>query len=235
MFYNSETMEFVGIDTFSLLDFDNYVSVVLFTPTCNFRCPFCHNGETVLKSNNQIDFNEILAYLKSKKGLIDAVVISGGEPTLMPELKERIQQIKNLGFLVKLDTNGTNPKCLKELIENNLLDYVAMDIKNSLEAYPKTCGVSQINEADILKSIELLKGNQVPYEFRTTLVEEYHDEKSIKGLGELIAGAKNLYLQKFVDREGVIKKGLHEVPLEIAQNYRDLVEYFVENVKLRGY
>jgi len=235
MLYNSKTMEFVGIDTFSLLDFDNYVSVVLFTPTCNFRCPFCHNGETVLKSNNQINFDDIIAYLKSKKGLIDAVVISGGEPTLMPELKERIQQIKNLGFLVKLDTNGTNPKCLKELIESNLLDYVAMDIKNSLQAYSKTCGVLQVNEDEIIESIKLLKDNKVPYEFRTTLVAEYHDEESIKGLGELIVGAKILYLQKFVDRDGVIKKGLHEVPLEIAQNYRDLLEYFVNNVKLRGY
>jgi pyruvate formate lyase activating enzyme len=235
MLYNGKTMEFVGIDTFSLLDFDNYVSVVLFTPTCNFRCPFCHNGETVLKSNNQINFDDIIAYLKSKKGLIDAVVISGGEPTLMPELKERIQQIKNLGFLVKLDTNGTNPKCLKELIESNLLDYVAMDIKNSLQAYSKTCGVLQVNEDDIIESIKLLKDNKVPYEFRTTLVAEYHDEESIKGLGELIVGAKILYLQKFVDRDGVIKKGLHEVPLEIAQNYRDLLEYFVNNVKLRGY
>jgi anaerobic ribonucleoside-triphosphate reductase activating protein len=211
------------------------VSVVLFTPTCNFRCPFCHNGETVLKSNNQINFDDIIAYLKSKKGLIDAVVISGGEPTLMPELKERIQQIKNLGFLVKLDTNGTNPKCLKELIESNLLDYVAMDIKNSLQAYSKTCGVLQVNEDEIIESIKLLKDNKVPYEFRTTLVAEYHDEESIKGLGELIVGAKILYLQKFVDRDGVIKKGLHEVPLEIAQNYRDLLEYFVNNVKLRGY
>jgi len=235
MLYNSKTMEFVGIDTFSLLDFDNYVSVVLFTPTCNFRCPFCHNGETVLKSNNQINFDDIIAYLKSKKGLIDAVVISGGEPTLMPELKERIQQIKNLGFLVKLDTNGTNPKSLKELIESNLLDYVAMDIKNSLQAYSKTCGVLQVNEDEIIESIKLLKDNKVPYEFRTTLVAEYHDEESIKGLGELIVGAKILYLQKFVDRDGVIKKGLHEVPLEIAQNYRDLLEYFVNNVKLRGY
>ncbi|HOZ02446.1 MAG TPA: anaerobic ribonucleoside-triphosphate reductase activating protein [Bacilli bacterium] len=228
-------MEFVGIDTFSLLDFDNYVSVVLFTPTCNFRCPFCHNGETVLKSNNQISFNEIIAYLKSKKGLIDAVVISGGEPTLMPELKERIKQIKDLGFLVKLDTNGTNPKCLKDLIESNLLDYVAMDIKNSLEAYPKTCGVSQINKDDIIESIKLLKDNKVQYEFRTTLVKEYHDNESLKRLGELISGANILYLQKFVDREGVIKKGLHEVPLEIAQNYLVLLEYYVKDVKLRGY
>ena len=235
MLYNDKTMEFVGIDTFSLLDFDNYVSVVLFTPTCSFRCPFCHNGETVLKSNNRISFDEIIAYLKSKKGLIDAVVISGGEPTLMPELKERIKQIKNLGFLVKLDTNGTNPKYLKDLIENNLIDYVAMDIKNSLEAYPKTCGVSQINEDDILESIKLLKDNKIPYEFRTTLVEEYHDRENIKGLGELIFGANILYLQKFVDREGVIKKGLHEVPFEIAQNYRVLLEYYVKDVKLRGY
>lgn len=235
MLYNNKTMEFVGIDTFSLLDFDNYVSVVLFTPTCNFRCPFCHNGETVLRSNSQINFDEIMACLKSKKGLVDAVVISGGEPTLMPELKERIKLIKRLGFLIKLDTNGTNPKCLKDLIENNLLDYVAMDIKNSLEAYPKTCGVSQINKDDIIESIELLKDNKVPYEFRTTLVEEYHDRESVKGLGKLISGANILYLQKFVNREGVIKKGLHEVPFEIAQNYRVLLEDFVKDVKLRGY
>ena len=119
-------MEFVGIDKFSLLDYDEKVSVVLFSPACNFRCPFCHNGESVLNSNTPILFEEILEYLKSRVGLIDAVVFTGGEPTLMPELKERIKAVKELGFLIKLDTNGTNPKVIEELLNEGLLDYIAM-------------------------------------------------------------------------------------------------------------
>ena len=138
-------MEFVGIDKFSLLDFDEKVSVVLFSPACNFRCPFCHNGKSVLNSNTPILFEEILEYLKSRVGLIDAVVFTGGEPTLMPELKERIKAVKELGFLIKLDTNGTNPKVIEELLNEGLLDYIAMDIKNSESMYLETAGCLQIN------------------------------------------------------------------------------------------
>lgn len=228
-------MEFAGIDTFSLLDYDNYVSVVLFAPTCNFRCPFCHNGETVLKSDKRIPFSEIIDYLKAKKSLIDAVVITGGEPTLMPELKERIEQIKSLGFLIKLDTNGTNCNALKNLVDNHLLNYVAMDVKNSLSMYAKTCGVSIVDEGEILKSIKYLKDNHIEYEFRTTLVEEYHDEDNIENLGRIIKGAKVLYLQKFVDREGVLKKGLHEVPFEKAKLFQNILQKYVKIVELRGY
>ncbi|MDD4104032.1 MAG: anaerobic ribonucleoside-triphosphate reductase activating protein [Erysipelotrichaceae bacterium] len=228
-------MEFVGIDTFSLLDFDNYISIVLFSPSCNFRCPFCHNGETVLKSREEIPFSEIVDFLKTKRGLVDAVVISGGEPTLMPELKDRIKAIKELGFLVKLDTNGTHPKTLKDLIDNNLLDYIAMDIKNSLKLYPETCGVLSVNINTIIESINILKDNNVPYEFRTTLVAEYHSEESVEELGELIQGSERLFLQKFVDREGVIKKGLHEVPFEIATKFQRILQKFVKHVDFRGY
>lgn len=228
-------MEFTGIDKMSLLDYDDLVSAVLFTPKCNFRCPFCHNGLTVLDSEEIIPFDQIVSYLNSRRGLIDAVVITGGEPTLMPELKERIIVLRSMGFKIKLDTNGTNPDVLKDLVSNGLLDYVAMDIKNSIEMYPETCGVCQIPSERIKESIEFLKTNKVDYEFRTTLVDEYHTSDSIASMGELIKGAKKLYLQKFVDREGVIKKGLHEVSLEKAQSFASTLRKSVEQVNLRGY
>ena len=227
-------MEFVGIDKFSLLDYDEKVSVVLFSPACNFRCPFCHNGDSVLNSNTPIPFNEILDYLKTRVGLVDAVVFTGGEPTLMPELKERIKAVRELGFLVKLDTNGTNPKLLEELINEGLLDYVAMDIKNSEVRYKETTDCPHLNMENIKKSIEILKKNQVNYEFRTTIVKEFHDEISIKEMGEMVRGAKVLYLQKFVDRDGVIRKGLHEISQAEANHFKDILSLFIPT-ELRGY
>ena len=227
-------MEFVGIDKFSLLDFDEKVSIVLFSPACNFRCPFCHNGDSVLNSNTPIQFDEIYEFLKSRVGLIDAVVFTGGEPTLMPELKERIKLVKDLGFLIKLDTNGTNPKMVKELLDNCLLDYIAMDIKNSEAMYTETAGCPQINMENIKKSIEIIENSGINYEFRTTLVKEFHDEKSIREMAELVKGAKQLYLQKFVDREGVIQKGLHDVSIEEANRFREILSEFVPT-ELRGY
>lgn len=228
-------MEFTGIDKLSLLDYEDYVSVVLFTPKCNFRCPFCHNGKTVLESDVEIDFDEILSYLQTRKGLIDAVVITGGEPTLMPELKERIIKIKELGLRVKLDTNGSNPEVLKDLVNSKLLDYVAMDIKNSMNEYPRTCGVRRVDENKLKESVNFLLENNVDYEFRTTLVKEFHSEESIKEMSEFIKGAKRLYLQKFVDREGVLQSGLHEVSQEEAENYASLLRKSVKEVNLRGY
>ena len=227
-------MEFVGIDKFSLLDYDEKVSIVLFSPACNFRCPFCHNGESVLNSNTPILFEEILEYLKSRVGLIDAVVFTGGEPTLMPELKERIKAVKELGFLIKLDTNGTNPKVIEELLNEGLLDYIAMDIKNSESMYLETAGCLQINMENIKNSIKIIENSGVNYEFRTTLVKEYHSEKSIREMADLVKGAKQLYLQKFVDREGVIKKGLHEVSFEEANKFREILSEVVPT-ELRGY
>ena len=227
-------MEFVGIDKFSLLDYDEKVSVVLFSPACNFRCPFCHNGDSVLNSNTPIPFDEILEYLTSRIGLIDAVVFTGGEPTLMPELKERIRKVKELGFLIKLDTNGTNPKIVEELLNENLLDYIAMDIKNSEAMYSETAGCPQINMENIKKSIKIIENSHINYEFRTTLVKEYHTEKSIREMADLVKGAKQLYLQKFVDREGVIKKGLHDISIEEANKFKGILSEVV-TTELRGY
>lgn len=228
-------MDFVGIDKFSLLDYDENVSVVIFAPTCNYRCPFCHNGDSVLGSNFSIPFEDILSFLKSRVGLIDAVVVSGGEPTLMNDLEEKIEKIKELGFKIKLDTNGTNPDVLNKLLRKNLINYVAMDIKNSEEKYAETVGVINPLMDKIKQSISIIMNSGIDYEFRTTLVAEYHTKESIEMMGELIKGAKKLFLQKFVDREGVIKKGLHPVEEVWASSYKDILSNYVSKVELRGY
>ena len=228
-------MDFVGIDKFSLLDYDERVSVVLFAPTCNYRCPFCHNGQSVLGNNHPIPFDEILDFLKTRVGLIDAVVVSGGEPTLMPDLSEKIEKIKELGFEIKLDSNGTNPAVIRELLRKNLINYIAMDIKNSEEKYAETVGVTNPLMDKIKESISLIMNCGIDYEFRTTLVSEYHTKESIEKMGELIKGAKKLFLQKFVDREGCIKKGLHPVEEVWASSYKDILAKFVDKVELRGY
>ena len=228
-------MDFVGIDKFSLLDYDENVSVVLFAPKCNFRCPFCHNGDSVLNSDTPIKFESILSYLKTRQRLVDAVVITGGEPTLMPDLVEKISEIRKLGFKIKLDTNGTNPELLSYLIENNYLDYVAMDIKNSEQEYPKTAGCQVVNMDKIKESIEILMSSNIPYEFRTTLVKEFHSEESIRGVGELVRNAQKLYLQKFVDREGVIQRGLNPIEQDEALKFKNILEDYVFMCELRGY
>ena len=228
-------MDFVGIDKFSLLDYDENVSVVIFAPTCNYRCPFCHNGDSVLGSNFSIPFEDILSFLKSRVGLIDAVVVSGGEPTLMNDLEEKIEKIKELGFKIKLDTNGTNPDVLNKLLRKNLINYVAMDIKNSEDKYAETVGVTNPLMDKIKQSISIIMNSGIDYEFRTTLVAEYHTKESIEKMGELIKGAKRLFSQKFVDREGVIKKGLHPVEEVWASSYKDILSNYVSKVELRGY
>lgn len=228
-------MEFVGLDKMSLLDYEDYVSAVIFAPKCNFRCPFCHNGDSVLNSTTEIAFEEIVSYLKSRKGLLDAVVVTGGEPTLMNDLENKIRQIKELGYEVKLDTNGTNPELLEDLIKEKLIDYVAMDIKNSPAKYALTAGCQKVDLDKIKQSIAILKSSGIRYEFRTTLVKEFHDFSDIPEIGKLVEGAKKIYLQKFVDREGVIQKGLHPIDEDIATLYKKDLERFVSEVYLRGY
>lgn len=230
-------MAIVGIDKLSLLDYEDKVSVVLFSQVCNMRCPFCHNGAAVLGASKQdeIDFDEILAFLKTRTGLVDAVVFSGGEPTMLEDLKVKIKAVRDLGFLIKLDTNGTNPELLEELLDEGLLDYVAMDIKNCPNLYAETCGLKFINIDNIKKSISLIINKAPDYEFRTTLVKEFHEKMDYDAFKDLIKGAKRLFLQKFVDREGCIKKGLHEVDVVEASKLRDYLSGFIPEVNLRGY
>lgn len=228
-------MDFVGIDKFSLLDFEDRISCVLFCKPCNYRCPFCHNGTTVLEAETVIPFEDILEYLQSRKGLIDAVVVSGGEPTLMPDLKEKIIKLKELGFLIKLDTNGTNPEVVKDLYENHLIDYVAMDIKNSFVKYAMTVGVKNAFLDKISQTIKFLMTSGIDYEFRTTLIDEFHNEQDMRDIVETLKGAKRLYLQKYVDRESCIAHGFHEVSKEKAERFVDILKGNIEQVTLRGY
>ncbi len=228
-------MDFVGIDKFSILDYEDKISCVLFCKPCNFRCPFCHNGTTVLEADTTIPFQDILDFLKTRKGLIDAVVVSGGEPTLMPDLMEKVKALKDLGFLIKLDTNGTNPQIIKELYEEHLIDYVAMDIKNSFEKYPLTTGTKCVDIEKIKQSINYLISSGVDYEFRTTLIDEFHTEEDIVEIGEMLKGAKKLYFQKFVERDSCIQMGLHEVEEAKAKRFIEVLQGKIPQISLRGY
>ncbi len=227
---------FFGIEKLSLVDFENKLTCTLFTRGCNFRCPFCHNADLVLSTNLMpIAFDEIISYLKKRSNILDAVCITGGEPTLMPNLVECIKAIKELGYLVKLDTNGTNLAMIKQLVDNKLIDYIAMDIKNSISSYPKTVGLANINSDVLVDTIEYLKANHINYEFRTTLVQELHNEADIIAIGQLLKGAKILYLQKFTDHQTCLAENLHEVPKEKALDYKHLLNTYIDKVELRGY
>ena len=228
-------MEFVAINKLSLLDYPNKVSCILFTRTCNFRCPFCHNGLTLLEDHETIvSFDEIVSFLKKRQGILDGVVISGGEPTLMPDLIDKIRVIKDLDFLVKLDTNGTNPDVLLDLLEEHLIDYVAMDIKNSLEKYDLTAG-AKVDTEKILKSIDILKNSEIEYEFRTTLINEFHSKNDMYSIGKMLEGSPNLYLQKFQISDGVINKNLHPVSEEDVNEFVGILSQYINNVETRGY
>ena len=235
MYNSGMANDFVGLDKLSLLDFEDRMSCVLFSKACNFRCPFCHNGLTVLESEDTIPWEEVMKYLKLRKGMLDAVVVSGGEPTLLPGLIDKLKDIKSLGYEIKLDTNGTNPELVEEYIKTGLIDYVAMDIKNSEEKYPLTSGVKVVPMDKIKQSIQLLMNSEIGYEFRTTIVDEFHKLEDMDGIGELIKGARVLYLQKFVDRDGCIQRGLHEVNEETANKFKEILLKYVDKVELRGY
>lgn len=190
-------MKIAGLLKSSLIDFPGYVAAVIFTQGCNFRCGFCHNPELLDITDNSklLDTEEILKFLEQRKGKLDGVVITGGEPTMQSELYAFIKKIKELGFLVKLDTNGTNPKVLKQLLENECIDFIAMDIKGPLENYESICG--KTNLISIKESIDLVKNSGLEYEFRTTVLPFYHKVSDFELVGELLKGAKKYTIQGF--------------------------------------
>ena len=231
-----ENIKFFGIQKTTLLDYPGKLASTLFTGGCNFRCPFCHNGELVFlkESVKEIATEDILSFLEKRKGILDGVCITGGEPLINKGLKSFIEQVKALGYKVKLDTNGSKYEELKDLYDNNLLDYVAIDIKNSKEKYGRTIGIESYDLTNIEKSIELLKTNKIPYEFRTTVVSEFHEESDFEKIGLWLKGAKNYYLQCFRDGDDVIEKGLHSPSEEALNKYKSIMEKYVDNVEIRG-
>lgn len=228
-------MEFYGLQKLTLLDFPERTACTVFTGGCNLRCPFCHNAllVTELSREGVISEEEMLSFLKKRKGLLDGVCITGGEPLLNKDIAEFIKKVKSMGFLVKLDTNGTFPDELNKLLSEKLIDYVAMDIKNSLKKYAKTAGIENFDTKSIEKSVEILKSSDVDFEFRTTVVKEFHTEEDIKEIAKFI-GKSKYFLQQFVDSGNTICSGLTAVSKEEIQNMKNIAEPFVKSVQVRG-
>ena len=229
-------MKFYGFQKMTMLDYPGLVACTLFTAGCNFRCPFCHNAPLVTEiTGDDVHTEEdVLAYLTKRKGIIEGVCITGGEPLLHSDLASFIQKLKSLGLKVKLDTNGSDPVRLKQLIDGGLIDYVAMDIKNCSEKYGVTIGADDFDMAPIRESILLLKEGKIPYEFRTTVVPEFHTAQDMEKLAEMIEGAEHYYLQQFVDSGNVIMPNLHAYAPGAMGELLEIVKKYVPNAQLRG-
>lgn len=229
-------MQINGFNKTTLLDYPKHIAATIFIGGCNYRCPFCHNTSLVIRPDSQptIPKEEILSYLRKRIGILEGACITGGEPTLYKDLPEFIQEIKSLGYQVKLDTNGSNPSMIKYLVEQQLIDYVAMDIKNSKEHYSLSIGINNYPMDNIDESISYLLSAPIDYEFRTTIVQEHHTEEDIVSIGHWIQGAKAYYLQSFVDSGDVLSTGLHGHSKDTLIYYAQLLTPYVNEVSLRG-
>ncbi len=224
-----------GLQKQTVIDYPGKIACTIFAFGCNFRCSYCHNPELIVDDGRpEIEKEEILEFLKNRKDFLDGVCITGGEPTLNKDLPEFISKIKKLGFFVKLDTNGSNPEMLKELIERKLVDYIAMDIKAPLEFYENVANV-KVNKENIQKSIDLIKKME-EYEFRITVVPRLFDEEHAKLIGEWLKGSKRLFIQQFrgiktLDENLIGKKSFSKE--ELTKFYNILKPYF-ETCEIRG-
>lgn len=229
-------MDIHGLQKLTLLDYPGKVACTVFLGGCNLRCPFCHNSELLDMHTAEpvMDDEQLLRFLEGRRGILEGVCFTGGEPLLRPELPELFKAIKAIGYPIKLDTNGCFPTRLAALLEGGLVDYVAMDIKNSPARYAMTCGLEKMDLTPIYESIELLRRGTVDYEFRTTVVDELHDENSFRDIAELISGAKRYFLQPFTDRDTVAFAGLHAPSAAQLTQYLDIVRPQVGEVALRG-
>ena len=229
-------MIFNGFQKMTLLDFPGRVAATLFLGGCNLRCPFCHNASLVLdaKSREEYEDTEILSYLEKRRGLLDGVCVTGGEPLLRYELPDFLRRVRALGYAVKLDTNGTMPDRLEALLREGLVDYVAMDVKNALSRYGETVGIPDFDVTPIERSIDLLLSGAVDYEFRTTVTKELHRAEDIAALAKRIRGARRYFLQGFVDSGDLLSDGLSAASKEEMEKMRDAARIFVPDTELRG-
>lgn len=228
-------MKIAGMEKITLLDYPEKVACIIFTRGCNFKCPFCQNSDLInCQTVGDISEEDVFKYLEKRKNILDGVVISGGEPTLQPNLKKFIKRVKELGLLVKLDSNGFRPDILEDLINNNLIDYVAMDIKNSLNKYGMTCGIKDINTQNILKSIAIIKMSNIDHEFRTTIIKEHHEIKDIEDIIKIIGKNSKYYLQNFKNSEYVLDKTLHGFSDDELKNMQIYFKDVDKNLIIRG-
>ncbi len=228
-------MKIYGLQKMTLLDYPGHVACTVFLGGCDYRCPFCHNFELAEGTAPVVmDDEELLSFLSKRTGLLDGVAITGGEPTLSKGLPELLARIRELGFATKLDSNGAHPDVLARIFDEGLADYIAMDIKNSPAKWAQTVGRAQVDLAPIRESIALIKAQAPDYEFRTTVVDQLHDESDFHAMGEMIAGAKAYFLQSFTDRDTVPFAGLSAPAPEKLRAYADIARLYVANTQVRG-
>ena len=227
-------MKISGLQKLTLLDFPGKMACTVFTYGCNFRCPFCHNALLVTEENSDnISEDEFFAFLKKRQGILDGVCISGGEPTLQKDLAEFISKIKAMGYAVKLDTNGSEPQVLRKLISENLLDYVAMDIKNSPDKYSLTCGC-EVDMVPIKESVSIIKESGIPHEFRTTTVRELHTAEDFAQIADWLEGNSRYFLQHFEDSGNLIGDNLSALSKEEMTAFAESMRSKLPNVAIRG-
>ncbi len=228
-------MKIHGLQKMTLLDFPGRVACTVFLGGCDFRCPFCHNFELVDGTAPALlDDGALFAFLEKRRGLLDGVAVTGGEPCLHPGLPALLRRIRAMGYAVKLDTNGAHPAMLKGILDEGLADYVAMDIKNAPEKYALTCGLASLDLAPVRESVGLLMAGGTDYEFRTTVVEEFHGEEDFEAIGRWIAGAKRYFLQCFTDRDSVPFGDLHAPSPERLRRYAEIARAYVPDTQVRG-
>lgn len=225
-----------GFNKLTLLDYPGRLACTVFLGHCNFRCPFCHNAGLVLEPENEpvIPIEEILGTLKKRKGILDGVCITGGEPTVHKKLPEFIQQIKKMDYSVKLDTNGTNPQMVQDMVKAGLVDYVAMDIKNAPDKYGETAGIAQVDLEAVNETVEFLKSGKVDYEFRTTVTRELHKKEDFLKIRKWLSGSRRYFLQAYKESEQVIHPVYSSYSREQLENFRQLLLEEISQVEIRG-
>ena len=229
-------MNIQGMQKLTLLDFPGKIACTVFTAGCDLRCPFCHNSFLVINPPAETKFSrdDVFSFLKKRVGVLDGVAITGGEPLMQPDIEEFIAGVKELGFLVKLDTNGTFPKSLKRIVDNELVDYIAMDVKSSPKGYSQCVGIANYNIDKINESIGILLNGNVDYEFRTTVAKGLHEPYDIEEIGKWIKGAKRHFLQKFEDSGDLIGFGLEPFKKEEMIAFRETIRRYVPECDVRG-
>lgn len=229
-------MKIQGLQKLTLLDFPERIACTVFTAGCNFRCPFCHNASLVvdIPAVGDVTEEEFFSFLRKRQGILEGVCVTGGEPLLQPDIEEFIGKIKDLGYAVKLDTNGSFPQKLRTLVEKGLVDYVAMDIKNCQEDYSITAGVPHFDVSPIKESVAYLKDGHVPFEFRTTVVQGYHKKENFERIGEWLRGTEKYFLQNFVDSGDLIGKETKGCTEEEMREFLKVVQKYIPSAELRG-